>query len=53
MEKFSHQDDVQLGQQRPGVDRRCLTGAANGLLLEAVCAAVLWLTYEGFRLFMK
>jgi hypothetical protein len=53
VEKFPTQDDVQLGQQRPGVDHKCLTGAANALLMEAVCAAVLWLAYEGFRLCMK
>ena len=53
--KFPTRDDVRLGEQRyPAEDGlKAAQGIANALLMEAVCAAVLLLIYEGFRLFCR
>ena len=40
-------------EQRPGVSTGALVGAANGLIIEAVCAAVIWLGWEALKMFMR
>jgi len=46
-------DAVKLGEQRPGVSTGALVGAANGLIIEAVCAAAIWLGWEALKMFMR